>query len=460
MPAAPPSRWKRRIRRILAALLLSPFLLLALANVILATPWARGCLGRKLSTRLGVETMVGQATCTPWGGFAIGDLQCLQPPPLRDSLKAPLLEIREIRAYPRWARILRGELALSSVRIDRPRLALSLEMAASMAAAGTTTPAPTTTSPPVVSAGGAPPAKGGNIPPASNPPKATPAPPLADSSIVGTAWVEVLDAGAELWLSGARVASFRGIEGKIPFAGAPAFSKLQLHELEVLGQVLGRDLAFPLSWRAPELRSEAPDLRLAELQVKLAVAVGVMPGTPFAIDLSVPQQAAHAESLLPRMRPTAAKLEVRLQALGLMRHPSSWQGIAAAAAETVTMQFGTERVAFDEGRATLALQGGVLQCPEIRLTGERVSFLGNGQFRGDGQGTGVLRVVVPPATAATWAQRLTIDGKAPVFAPLETPDRIFIDLRWISYSGGQGIELGAGGPIVPAGDLAKLFSGS
>jgi hypothetical protein len=459
MSAAPPSRWKRRIRRILAALLLSPFLLLVLANVLLATPWARGYLGRKLSARLGVETVVGQATCTPWGGFTIGDLRCLQPPPLRDSLKVSLLEVREIRAYPQWARLLRGELAFSSVCIDRPRLTLSLEMAASMVASGAATPAPAVAPPPVVAAAGAPAAKEAGPSPTPAPPTGAPAPPVPNSSIIGTSWVEISDAGAELWFSGSQLASFRGIEGKIPFAGAPAFSKLQLHELELLGQILGRDVVFPLLWRAPELRCDVPDLRLAELQVKLSAALGVMPGMPFALDISIPQQAAHGDSLLRQVKPRAEKLEVRVQALGLMRHPSTWQGIAAAAAETVTMQLGADSVAFDEGRGTLALQGGVLQCPEVRLTGERASFLGNGQFRADGQGTGVLRVVVPPNTAAVWTQRLTIGGQPPVFAPLETPDRMFIDLRWISYSGGQGIELGAGGPVVPAAEFGKLFSG-
>lgn len=460
MLATPPSRWKRRIRRILAVLLLSPFLLLALANVLLATPWARGYLGRRLSARLGVETLIGQATCTPWGGLTIGELRCLQPPPLRDSLKAPLLEVREIRAYPQWTRLLRGELAVSSVRIDRPRLTLSLEMAASMVAAGAATPAPDIATPPVVAAAGTSPAKVSDVPATSNPPKPTPVSPVPDSSVIGTIWVEIADGGGELWLSGTRLASFGGVEGKVPFAGAPALSKLKLRELEVLGQVVGRDLTFPLSWRAPELRCDVPDLRLAELQIKLSAALGVMPGMPFALDVSVPQQAAHGDSLLQQVKPTAAKLEARLQALGLIRHPSTWQGIAAAAAETVTMQLGAEPVSFDEGRATLALQGGVLQCPEVRLTGERASFLGNGQFRGDGQGTAVLRVVVPPDTAAAWTRRLTIGDQAPAFAPLETPDRMFIDLRWISYSGGQGIELGAGGPVVPAAEFAKLLSGS
>jgi len=462
MPAAPPPRWKRRIRRILVVLLLSPFLLLALANALLATPWARGYLDRKLSARLGVETLVGSVTCTPWGGFTVGDLRCLQPPPLRGSLRTPLLEVREIRAYPQWDRLLRGDLAISFIRIDRPRLTLSLEMAASMVSAGAAAPAPAvalTPPPPVASAE----AQAGNhtLPQAIAPSTPAPAPPapVPDSSTIGTAWIEIVDGEGELWLSGTRLVSFRGGKGRVPFAGAPAFSKLQLRELELLDHVLGRDLTMPLSWRAPELRCHAAEFPLADLQVKVSAAVGAVPGIPFVIDIALPRQSVHGGQWLGHMKPEARQFEARLQGLGLMRHPSTWQGLAAASAESVTMQLGDQAFAFDEGRATLALQGGVLQCPDVRLTGERGSFLGNGQLRADGQGTGVLRVIVPPDTAAAWAQRLTIGSTAPAFAPLETPDRMFIDLRWISYSGGQGIELGAGGPIVPPGELFKLLSG-
>jgi hypothetical protein len=268
--------------------------------------------------------------------------------------------------------------------------------------------------------------------------------------------VEIVDAGVEFWLSGTRLASFRGVEGKIPISGAPAFSKLELHELEVLGQVLGRDLAFPLSWRVPELRCDAREFQLAEFKVKLSAALGVMPGSPFALDIYLPPQAIR----FPDAKLQAANFEARLQGLGLVRHPSTWQGIAVAEAGEVTMQLGAEPVAFDEGRATVGLQGGVLLCPDARLTGELASFLGNGQFRADGQGTAVLRVVLPPDTAAAGTRRFTIGGQGPAFAPLETPDRMFIDLRWISYSGGHGIELGAGGPVVPAAEFGKLLSGS
>ncbi|MEK7950325.1 hypothetical protein [Luteolibacter soli] len=440
---------------------MSPFLLLVLANVLLATPWARGYLGRKLSDRIGVETVVGQVTCTPWGGLAVSDLRCLQPPPLRESLKAPLLEVREIRAYPQWNRLLHGEIAASSVRIERPRLALSLEMAASMvSAAASTSPPPVVVAPPPVIAAEAPAASGIAPPQAAAPPNTTPAtPPPAPDASIGTAWIEIVDGEGELWLSGVRLASLHGGEGKIPFSGAPAFSKFQLRELELLGRNLGHDLALPLSWRAPELRCNTGEVQLADLQVKLSAAVGVMPGVPFAVDIVVPKQEAHGDRWLEHIKPAAGQFEARLQGVGLMRHPSTWQGLAAATAGTVTMQLGEQAMAFDEGRASMVLQGGVLQCPDVRLTGERASFLGNGQLRSDGQGTGVLRVVVPPDTAAAWTQRLTIGDRAPVFAPLETPDRMFIDLRWVPYLGGQGIELGAGGPIVPAGEVFKLLSG-
>lgn len=462
MSAAPPSRWKRWIRWVLVVLLLSPCLLLAFINALCASPWAKGYLGRKLSARVGVETTVGGLTCTPWGGLAVRDLRCLQPLPLRESIKAPLFDVREIRVYPQWSRLLRGDLAVSFVRMDRPRLTLSLEMAASMISAGAAAPQSTVAAvpQPSVASGVVPSADKGTPLQAVTPPTATgsPSAPVPDSSTIGTSWIEVVDGEAEFLLSGIKLASFRGGEGKVPFAGAPAFSKLQLRELELLGHGLGRDFTLPLSWRAPELRCTPTGLQLADLQIKLSAVVGVVPGVPFAFDILAPRQAAHGDAWLEHMKPAAAQFEARLQGLGLLRHPSTWQGLAVANAETVTLQMGEQSLEFDEGRATLALQGGVLQCPDIRLTGERASFLGNGQLHADGQGTGVLRVVVPPDTAAVWTERLTIGDRAPVFAPLETPDRMFIDLRWISYSGGQGIELGAGGPIVPPAELFKLLS--
>jgi len=462
MPAAPPSRWKRRIRRILVTLLLSPFLLLALANLVLATPWARGHLGRRLSTRLGLETELGRVTCTPWGGFAIGDLRCLQPPALRDSISSPLLEVQEIRVYPQWSLLLRGEKGISLILIERPRLTLSLEMAASIISAGAATPEPAVAAPPPVATTVPAPGATAGTPVRGAPTRAVspaPSPPVSASSTIGTTWVEIVDGGAELWVSGTRAASVSGAGGKLPCAGAPAFSKFQLHEVEVLDRVLARDLSFPMSWRAPQLRCDAPALRLAELQVKLSAALGVMPGIPFGIDVSVPQQTLRGDTWFPEVKPQAAGFEARLQGGGFARHPATWQGFAVAETGAVTMHLGPEAVAFDKGHATVSLQGGALQCPDIRLTGERASFLGNGQVRAGGEGTAVLRVVVPPATAAVWSERLAIGGQSPVFAPLETPDRMFIDLRWISYAGGQGIELGAGGAIVPAAEFMKLLAG-
>lgn len=464
MSAVPPSRWKRWIRRFLVVLLVGPFLLLALVNALLATPWAREYIRRKLSARLGVETLVGRVSCTPWGGLSVRDFRCLQPTPLRESVSAPLLEIREIRVHPQWSRLVRGDPAISFVRLNRPRLTLSLEMAASMVSAGAATPAPAGLSvplqPPVASADASAvekssPPQAGAPPTAASPPSA----PIPDSSTIGTAWIEVVDGEGEFWFSGNRVASFRGGEGKIPFEGAPAFSRLQLREMELFGHVRGRDLSLPLSWRVPELRCNPTEIQMEDLQLKVFAAVGALPGIPFAVEIVVPRQAARGDQWLEHMKPAAAQFEARLQGLGLMRHPSTWQGLATSAAESVTMQLGDQVIVFDEGRATVALQGGVLQCPDIRLTGESASFLGNGQLRADGQGTGVLRVVAPPDTADAWTQRLTIGDRTPVFAPLETPDRMFIDLRWISYSGRQGIEVGAGGPIVPAEELLKLLSG-
>lgn len=453
-----PPRWKRRIRWILAVAGLLPVVLFLAGNALLATPWARGKLAAKVTARTGLEATIGRAWWTPWGGAGLGELVLRQPPPLRGTVEEPLLKVAAIRVRPRWGRLLLGELRIDRIAIEQPEVVLSLELAASLVSAGAAEPAPTA-APPLVAAAES---RGEKpVPDAAAPagPQAAITPPVAASkaSTAGTAWLEVKGGRFELRLSGARLARVSAVEGQIPFSGAPASGNCRIGEIESLGRVLGRDVTLPLAWRAPELRCDGAALRLAGAEVKLSAVAGLMRGLPFAVDIAVPEQALDASDLFQSLRPLARRGEARVQGRGLLRFPVTWQGAAAAAAEGVTLQLAAEPLAFDEGRASLVLLGGVLQCPDIRLTGDRVSFLGNGQIRTDGQGTGVLRAVVPPDVAEAWTRRLTVQGRGPVFAPMETPDRRFIDLRWISYPGGHGIELGAGGPVIPVADIGQLF---
>ena len=473
MPDAAPRspRWKRWIRRILALVLLAPVVLLVLGNLLLATPWVRTWAGRKISGRTGVDSAVGRISVTPWGGVTLRDLVLRQPAALRTAIREPLLEVRQIRLIPRWEGLLKGRVEISEVRIDGPRVVVALEMLASLASSATAPPAPA--APPAIAAVSPDPAEGdlkpgppavlpGEAPPALTPPAVAGPPPPSPVEWPATAWVVITDAGLQLRstaVSGT-VAEASGLEARIPVAGKPAPSTLNLARVDLLGRNVASGISLPLAWHPPELRVGPGDLTFAGLQIKVAAVAGRLPGTPFAVEVTVPPQSFEASAFFPQLKPGAELVEARAQGIGLLKFPSSWQGLAQAVATRPVLTAGGEVRSFDEGRAAAVLRGGLLQCPDIRLTGERLSLLGNGRIDGKGQGSAVLRMVVPPDDARELAGRFTIPGVpgGPVFQPLETPERVFLDLRWISYSGGPGVQLGDGGPVVPLRELGRLVS--
>ncbi len=471
MSAGPPRspRWKRRIRWIPVLLVAVPPALLLLGNLLLATPWARGKVARMISARTGVEAVVGRLSCTPWGGFVVRDLRLRQPPGLQDAVEDPVLEVRRIEVVPRWRPLLKGKLEFSEIRIEQPRAVVAVEMLASMASRVAAEPA--AASPPVALAVPVPAPSGGGesaaaplpVPPPA--PAAVPAPTVVvagETEEPETAWVVIEDAGLQFRSASMKgsLGEVSGMDARIPVAGRAATSSVTLGRIDILGRNLASGLSLPLAWKAPELRLGPCDLRVAGLQVKLAAVAGRMPGAPFAVELTVPPQAFDGSPFFPQLRPVAEQVEARVQGIGLLRVPSSWQGMAQAVARRPVLATAGEMRRFDEARALAVLQGGVLHCPDVRLTGERLSLLGNGRIGGGGQGSAVLRMVVPPDDAAAISRRFAVPGGAagPVFRPLGTPERVFLDLRWISYSGGQGVELGEGGPVVPVGEIGRLVS--
>jgi hypothetical protein len=462
-------RWKRWIWRILAFVVLGPWLLLLLGNLALATPWLRGWMGRKISVRCGTEATVGRASCTPWGGVFLGDVTLRQPPALQSALDRPLAEVRGIRVIPRWEGVWKGKLEISEVRIDGPRVVVAVEMLAGLASSAAAKPTVAGPPPALAVAAPSPPAVGEvGAPAVVVPPSDPPAPPAVqplDPSPVdwpATAWIVITD--ADFQLRSAAVAGvlgeITGLAARFPVAGKAAPSSMTLARIDVLNRNVATDISLPVAWNPPELRVGPSVVTFAGLQVKVAAVLGRLPGTPFAVEVTVPRQIFDASPFFKQLRPAADQVEARMQGIGLLRLPASWQGVVQAVAAGPVLTVGGEARRFDEARGFAALQGGVFQCPDIRLTGERLSLLGNGQVDGKGQGNAVLRMVVPPEDAAMISQRFTIPGVAggPVFKPLETPERVFLDLRWISYSGGQGIELGEGGPVVPPGEFGRLVS--
>jgi hypothetical protein len=468
-PALSPRRKKRRIRNILLGLVCTPPLLLAAGNLALATPWAKGRLAREVEARTGLETRIGSATWTPWGGASLGGFQLLQPPSLRQVIAKPLLEIRKVQIHPRWKPLLKGDLQVAKIRLDRPRAAVSLEMLSSLAPKDVR-PVPDL---PEVAANGPPQAAAASAAdaPASYPPAPAQQPagePLspgaapAPSSGRGTTWIDVSEAELDLFLGTTNVVKFSGLAGKVPMGGDPAEGRCSAKSIVAVGQALAGGWELPLFWKGPELHVGPGEITVAGARLRVEAALGRLPGIPFVADLRVAEQPVDASDIFQTRKPRVARFAAKVQGAGFLTVPASWKGAATAAAEDIALEAGGSELRFGEASFTCLLEGGILNCPDARLVGESLSLLGNGTIRTGGEVSAVLRAVMPPEVASLWRARLIEMSVAvpPVFTAMESPDRLFIDLRWVSYPGGQGIEFGSGGPVVPVAHAAGVLAGS
>ena len=460
-----PPRWRRRIPRILLGTVLLPLGLLALGNLALATPWGKSLLAAKIKARTGLDAVVGSASCSPWGGAFLGDLKLLQPRPLDASIPAPVLEVESIRISPRWAGLLKGKLQIAEIRIERPRGAVALEMLAQLV------PRATGGAPrPLVTNDSAGPANEGKVAdvPALSSKAATPPDTAAQAETArlperdadhDTTWIEVSDGELDLFLSGLNVIKVSGFGGHIPAGGAAAESEWTVKSVNVLAHSIARDLSLPLQWKGPVLRLGPGTIPVAGIQLRVEAAIGRLPGIPFAADLLAADQPVDGSELFKTMQPVASGLAGRIQGKGYLRFPMSWDAQAIAGANKMELTLGGQRHEFDEARGTFTLQGGTLQCPDAHMTGDTLSLLGNGTVNAGGEGNVVLRAVVRPEVAETWKQKLA-PTIIPVFSAMDTPERVFIDLRWVSQGGNQAIEFGNGGTIVPLGEAGRLLAAS
>ncbi|MCW1915515.1 AsmA family protein [Luteolibacter sp. GHJ8] len=452
------SRWKRRIRNVLLGLVCTPPLLLAAGNLALATPWAKAALARSVKARTGFDAEFGAVSWTPWSGARLGNFQLLQPEPLRALVPEPLLALEEVEVHPYWKPLLKGDLQLATIRLKRPRCAIPIELLASLApretgplASGPSIAAlPSATDTPPFSAPSSP--ADGTVPKPQ--PPATPAdapPPPAPGEERATTWVEIEEGQLDFFLGATNVIKLSSFGGKIPVAGAPAEGHFSGESILAIGQSLSPGFDLPLGWKGPELRVGPGEIMVSGTRVRLEVALGRLPGLPFGADLMVAEQAVDASAAFAKRQPRAARVTARAQGGGFILVPGTWRAAAGLAVQELTLQSTSGEIRFSQAGFTATLEGGTLLCPEAKLIGDSISLLGNGRIDLGGETNAVLRGVMPPEVAAMWKGKLEKMGVAvpPVFTPLETPDRVYIDLRWVSYPGGQGIEFGPGGPVLP-----------
>lgn len=445
----------RRWRVAAICLLVSPAILLLLANLVLSSPWSRRWIAGKIGQRAGgLEARVSSASWSPWNGFSIRGIELLQPVQLRAAVKEPLLRVDSVNADPVWRSWLRGNPEIRGIVIDSPRIVLPLELVSSLAgsapaaqpsATPAAAPEPPAQAPPAAAAlPGTPPPPAATPPAAASPPQPAPAP-------QPTAFISVRNASFSLTLAshGKTLLNLSGITGRIPVAGGPARSRLEIGPVEVAGQPLLSATSAEIAWAAPFLSLQPLQLDIGGHPLAIAGKVATFSGLPIQIEARLPHRELKEISLPLGARASAQSIAAEARFRGLLLSPATWQGDFLAESIAPVIKTGEHTTRFDRASTITVLRGGILSCADARITGDDISLLGNATLLADGRCAGALRLVASPETVSNGAKRIfpMLPGE-PSLTPLSTPQRVAFDLEAFGNIGQLFLQLGKGGPLI------------
>ena len=449
--------------------LLLPVALFLLIQILLATPWAKGELCKRLGKRLGTEVSIDALSWTPWSGFRLVGLEVAAPPGL-DSPK-PVLEVDSIRVWPDYAALATGDVAIRGVDVDRPELHLSVELLILLMGTDTApptpplavvqrVPGPMPAVPPAPAGPGAsapPPVAGENkpapeVPEAGSEPVVASANPTPERSPI---WVTISKGRGDISEGGSdeSLVSFQDIELVLPVGGSgEGFGSTAI--------VIDKNESFQTIVNFG-VRAETQGLHFSYLrelgnhsQISGGLSVKLEHGLPFMAGISIRSPESKKWSDAEPLKASTGSFEGLIQAGGWGTSPSSWSGLARLAGSDLVMSTSSMTARFDRVNGSFLLRQGMLQCPDLRLIGDQVSVLGNGWANREGAAA-VTRVVIPCSARDLVAGRIGRGEHAVGFGSLGAGDRCFTDLSaWWTPEGVE-LELGNGGSVVPLADLLE-----
>ncbi len=449
----------KRIRRLVIFTSLSGLLLVLLAfaasNLYLMSRPGRTRIENKISSRLHLETTIQGASWSPWNGVTIYGLHTRQPEQLREAIHAPFLLVRSIRVIPDWKRLLRRSMIIREIIVLDPELTVPLELATLIPQKETVPPAiaanlptekstqqptgPTTAQP-----------LQPTTPALPNPP-ATAVPSAAPPDLGPTAWLRLDNAKITIatGFTLTNLINLKHVSGKIPLGGNAADSTVRIGQCEALGIPLVKQLEIPFRWSSPLLIFDAGRASEGQIAWSAKVAVALTGGIPFQIDTIVPPQDEKSLTLPMGFTATIGKLAMQSRLQGLILAPATWNGQGLAQVEDVTANADGQTTAFRNGQALLVFQNGLLQCPDARLVGETLSFMGNAAVLSDGRASANLRIVAAPDTLVALSRHTEPDHRAPSLTPLSTPQRAALDLGFFGAPGKYFYRSNPSAPPVP-----------
>ncbi len=428
-----------RIRRLVVHASLAGVLLVILAygasNLYLMTAPGKARLGENISARLHLETSVQGASWSPWNGLTVYGIQTRQPEQLRKTIPSPFLLVRSIQVVPDWKRLLRRDFAVREISVIDPELTVPIELATLIprqeippAIAANTEAKKSPATPPAAAR----PKRPQNAPAASAAPHPPVGPmPRTPPDLGPTAWLRIENARISIasGFTGNPPVRLNRLSGKIPLGGNPANSRLRIKALEVLGTPLMESFEIPVKWTAPMLSFQTANRAGTNIDWSAGISFALAGGIPFQIDATIPPQTDLSLTLPLAISATFGKIAMQSRLQGLLLAPGTWNGRGLAQVGDIIAKADSQTAAFRDGQALLVFQNGLLQCPDARLVGETLSFMGNAAALSDGRVAAKLRIVSAPDTLVAISRKTEPDHRAPSLTPLSTPQRSALDLE-------------------------------
>jgi hypothetical protein len=443
------------------------------SNLLMQSHWGRGWVETKLKNRTRMDWRIGNISWTPWSGIRLADIRAEVATPGAGPIE-PVCRVAEIRVVPDWRQLLRGQRGWRRVVVRQPDLVVPVELVAAMVPRSRLVKIePSVAARPV-----APPPPGGGRSPAPAPsqgdagaaaaakpaepstsPKAAAAPkPAPKAPVVPKRGEKAPEAPPRpppgptrrIMVEGGRLALYslarpdlriemRGLSAEVPVVGEDSSGWVSGESVSFAGQPAGAAWREELEWKRPALILSERERDWGWAKAKLRGTAQLRGFVPSTMELrllpGVLGPLEHPE--LPGAEGAAQRFEAVARFSGELLRTTSWRGEAAMEARGITLarERGREPFTFDVGRMVASYSGGLARVPDIRLTSERLSFLGNGLALSDGRVWAVMRIVADPELAEVFRRAaigavLTNGWTSAWLLPLETPDRHFRDFHF------------------------------
>ncbi len=432
------------------------FLIFTLGNIALNSHWTKGCVTSFLEQKTGEVWEIGTITLAPNGVLHIYSIE--------SQLDEGEVLVKHISVRPNYVLALKKRLRFSEVCIEQPEITLTdawiLEKLATQVQDPVDGPivaaleTKKTPSREVVEGGTEsvthPVTDVRNSGESSDPivaVKKIEVTPNESSTPVGNhdpadfyeSWLRVRGAKLNIVSKYGDVLVIDGVEADLPVGGKDLTGELAWNGISMFDREIVNGGSIKIEKKGPILSVKETEVDFFGIKLQPDIYLGQAPQGPvFHIDMNIPEQ--RVEELFTHLDLTVGlsvdNIVGRMQLAGLVNHPSTWRGVADVRAVDIEAKEGHRGTTahFDSFLFQSLLDRGVVQSPNIELRGEDITLMSNGVLRMNGDGYGVVRLIMLPEKKE-WINRLAngsgfFDGlRGSAMQPFETKDIYYMDVK-------------------------------